>query len=220
MKLRSAPFQSYSNFAFEAPDGAAPESPKGSVPLVKAPELPPSKYDADLPANQATFDRAYVDELRNENGTWRSKVVTERTARETAERERDEAKKAATDAKKAADKEVTEKITAAEARANERIIRAELKLAAQKAGMIDMDGLKLADVSKVTLEEDGSVKGADELMVALKEAKPYLFGTVQKGTSNQMPAPKAGDTGAPKMAKDMTADERAAFLRDHKKKFG
>ena len=33
----------------------------------------------------------------------------------------------------------------------------ELKVAAQKAGLIDLDALKLADVSKVTLEDDGTV---------------------------------------------------------------
>jgi hypothetical protein len=55
-------------------------------------------------------------------------------------------------------------------------LAAALKGAAQKARMIDLDWLKLVDMSKVTLEDDGSVKGADELMAALKEAKPYLFG--------------------------------------------
>jgi len=114
---------------------------------------------------------------------------------------------------------VTEKTTAAEQRANERVIRAELKVAAQKAGMIDLDGLKLADVSKVTLEADGTVKGADELMTALKEAKPYLFGNATKGSSNPNPPPPPGDT-QPKKAKDMTEAERAAFLQEHKRKFG
>jgi hypothetical protein len=51
-----------------------------------------------------------------------------------------------------------------------------LNVAAQKAGMIDLDALALADLSKVTLQDDGSVKGADELMSALRAAKPYLFG--------------------------------------------
>jgi hypothetical protein len=182
----------------------------------KAPELPPSKHDGDLP-KQETFDRAYVEELRSENKTWRGKMVSERTARETAERERDEAKAAAKTAKESADAEATGKITEAEKRANERVIRAELKVAAQKAGMVDLDGLKLADLSTVKLKDDGEVEGADELMVKLKESKPYLFGSA-KGSSNPELPPKPGDT-VPKKAKDMTEAEREAFLKDHKKKF-
>ena len=181
--------------------------------------MPPSKFDSELPKVE-TFDRAYVEELRSENKTWRSKMVAERSQREAAEREATDAKAAAVAAKTAAETEATTKITAAEQRTNERVIRAELKVAAQKAGMIDLDGLKLADVSKVTLEDDGvTVKGADELMVALKESKPYLFGTPNKGTSNTNPPPPPGDT-QPKKAKDMTPDERAAYLQEHKKKFG
>jgi hypothetical protein len=50
--------------------------------------------------------------------------------------------------------------------------------------MIDLDWLKLVDMTKVTLEPDGTVKGADELMTALKEAKPYLFGKHARDMTN------------------------------------
>jgi hypothetical protein len=81
---------------------------------------------------------------------------------------------------------------------SEERVSAALKAAALKAGMIDLDGLKLADVSKVTLEDDGTVKGAAELVVALKERWPYLFG---------------------KHARDMTPEEQVTWWKDHKKKF-
>ena len=56
-----------------------------------------------------------------------------------------------------------------------RVVRAELRLAAHQAGMIDLDALKLADLSMVTLNDAGELEGADVLMAELKEAKPYLF---------------------------------------------
>jgi hypothetical protein len=215
----STPFATYFRPVFDASnDGGGDPPPAPKDPPTKRADLPPSKFDAELPKVE-TFGREYVEELRSENKTWRGKMVAERQSRETAEKDRDDAIAAAKAAKETADREVTEKTTAAEQRANERVIRAELKVAAQKAGMIDLDGLKLADVSKVTLEADGTVKGADELMTALKEAKPYLFGNATKGSSNPNPPPPPGDT-QPKKAKDMTEAERAAFLQEHKRKFG
>jgi hypothetical protein len=42
-------------------------------------------------------------------------------------------------------------------------------------GILDMDALVLADVSKVTLNADGTATGAREAVVALRERKPHLF---------------------------------------------
>jgi ribosomal protein L29 len=108
-------------------------------------------------------------------------------------------------------------------------IRAELKVAAQKARLIDLDWLKLVDMSKVTLEDDGTVKGADELMAALKEAKPYLFGKHARDMTPQEaaaklaelrkgPAPEPLDMS--KTAREMTPAERAEWLCEHKRRFG
>ena len=93
--------------------------------------------------------------------------------------------------------------------ANERIIRAELKAAALKAGMVDLDGLKLADLSAVKLTESGDVEGADALMETLKTTKPYLFGTAKTGSTAM---PPTNTPPAAKHARDMTAAERAAAL--------
>jgi hypothetical protein len=220
MKLRSAPFQNYLLPVFDGPNDPPPGDPPPPPPPPppKRPELPPSKHDADLP-KQETFDRPYVEELRSENKTWRGKMVAEREQRVAAEKERDDARAAAEAAKKAAETEATTKVTAAEQRANERVIRAELKVAAQKAGMIDLDVLKLVDLTSVKLTEAGEVEGADALMTKLKEDKPHFFGNPVKGSSNPNPPPNPGDKN-PKMAKDMTQAERDAFLKEHKKKFG
>lgn len=88
---------------------------------------------------------------------------------------------------------------------NERVIRAELKAQAALAGMIDMDGLKLADLSKVAIDDNGDVIGADELIKQLKESKPYLFKEV-KNTSINPDTPNPSNSLS-KKAMDMSSDE-------------
>lgn len=166
----------------------------------------------DPTPGKETFSREYVSELRNENKGYRLKMQEERQKRETAEADAVKARKDAEDAKKAADTDAQTKAQDAEKKANERIVRAELRTLAIKAGMVDLDGLKLADLSTVTLEGD-EVKGGEDLITKLKEAKPYLFGTPSKGTSDTTkPPPKAGDD-KPKKAKEMTKEEYEAARR-------
>ena len=153
-------------------------------------------------AEPQTFSREYVQELRQESAAQRTarKAIEEKlTAVEAA------AAKATTDA--------AETVTKATTAANERIIRAELKAEAIKAGMVDLDGLKLADLSKVKLNDAGEVEGADALMTDLKKAKPYLFGAVGTTSNPAGAAPKAGEQKQ-KLAPDMTKDEYAAARAD------
>jgi hypothetical protein len=115
-------------------------------------------------------------------------------------------------AKAEADAKATADTAVIQTNADQRIIRAELRTFAIKAGMVDLDGLKLADLSTVKLEGD-DVNGAEEVIAALKEAKPYLFGKPGSGTSDPAkPPPKPGDD-KPKAARDMTKEEYAAAKR-------
>ena len=155
-----------------------------------------------------TFSRQYVTELRQEN-------AAQRVARQDAERRAAEAE---TNLKKLGE-ESTAKITAAQTEAqtaaNDRIIRAELKAEAIKAGMVDLDGLKLADMSTIKLNDKGEVEGADALMADLKKAKPYLFGA-QVTSHVDTKKPKPGDPGpvdAKKMSKEEYAKARADIRR-------
>ena len=148
------------------------------------------------PPEPETFSKDYVRELREENKGWRLKA--------------DEHKKAADDAKAAADAATAaaEKAkTDAQTAADQRVIRAELKAAALKAGMVDLDGLKLADLSTVKLNADGEVEGAEALMEALKKSKPYLFGAPNTSSTTK---PPPSNPPANKLAKDMTPEEYAA----------
>lgn len=144
-----------------------------------------------------TFSKDYVRELRHENAGYRLKA-------QEAEKKAQDAEAAAKKAAEEADGKVKEANTAAE----QRIIRAELKAAALKAGMVDLDGLKLADLSKIKLNEQGEVEGADELMEEMKKSKPYLFQSGSSTSSTEKPPKK--DDPKPKKATEMSKEEYEA----------
>jgi hypothetical protein len=163
-----------------------------------APVVPPVA-SVEPPKEPQTFSLEYVKELRAESKGYRLKLSETEQKAQAAEAARDAAKA-----------EADKKISDASAAADQRIIRAELKAAALKAGMVDLDGLKLADLTKVKMNDKGEIEGADALMDEMKKAKPYLFGTVS--TSSTHTAPPA-DKNTPKLAKDMTSEEYAAAKR-------
>lgn len=178
---------------------------------------PPAPRDPDR--HPAGYSPEYVKDLREENKGWRLKATEQETARKAAEAAAAQALKDADDKIKAfQDAASAERDTHRKA-ADDRILRAELKASAVKAGMIDLDGLKLADFTQVKLNDAGEVEGADALISSLKEAKPYLFGAVRSGTSDPS-APPPRNPADPKKAKDMTPAERESFLKEHRKKFG
>lgn len=101
-----------------------------------------------------------------------------------------------------------------ETQSRERLIRAELKAEAVRAGMVDLDGLKLVDAGAVSLDAAGEVQGATALMQSLRRAKPWLFSGVSASSAATPPpaqAPRA------RRATEMTAEEwhaaRADLLR-------
>lgn len=101
-----------------------------------------------------------------------------------------------------------------ETQSRERLIRAELKAEAMRAGMVDLDGLKLVDTGIVTVDEAGEVQGAAALMQSLRRAKPWLFNGAS--TSSAATPPPAQSPRA-RRATEMTPDEwlaaRAELLR-------
>ncbi len=110
--------------------------------------------------------------------------------------------------------ELERRLAEVEAAARARIVRAELKAEAVRAGMVDLDGLKLLDVSRVTVGETGEGEGAAALMRDLRRAKPWLFGGASSSsTAGAPPAlpPK------PRLATEMNVDEwqraRAELLK-------
>jgi hypothetical protein len=93
-------------------------------------------------------------------------------------------------------------------RAETRLVRAELKAEAIRAGIIDLDGLKLIDLTQVRLGASGEVENASALMTELKKAKPWLF-LAPSLSSTAMPPP--AQAPRQKLATEMTdAEYRAA----------
>ena len=95
-----------------------------------------------------------------------------------------------------------------------RLVLAGLKVEAVRAGIIDIDGLKLVDPSHLKLNPDGEVDGAAALIAELKKAKPWLFAVVSSSTTAKAPAALPPRQ---KQANEMNDDEyraaRAALLK-------
>ncbi len=97
-----------------------------------------------------------------------------------------------------------------------RLIVSELKAEALRAGIVDLDGLRLLDMDKIRIGEDRSVEGAAEIIDGLKARKPWLF--QMTSSSAAMPAPPAHPPSQ-KLAADMTDAEyraaRAQIIKNH-----
>lgn len=112
----------------------------------------------------------------------------------------------------------TAAVAEAAKKADQRLIRIEMKAALKEAGCKDVeDGLKLIDGSAITVSEAGDVTGVKEAIDQLKASKAYLFeGAASSSTSSTAKAPDPKDP-APKKATEMTDEEyraaRAAYTK-------
>jgi hypothetical protein len=164
---------------------------------------PTDAPDDDAPVEIADKPREptpYEKKLRTEARQHRLRALE-------AERSRDSAIAAA---RAESERAIAEAVNAA----NERIVRAELKAHAIRAGIVDLDGLKLLDLSGVKLSPNGEVEGTEALIASLKAAKPYLFGAA---SSSSTAKPPSEQTPEAKHALNMSAEEwrvaRAAILK-------
>lgn len=96
-----------------------------------------------------------------------------------------------------------------------RLVRAELKAAAITAGIVDVDGIALVDMSTVKMNESGELVDGPGVMRALRAAKPWLFGG--SSSSSVAVAPPRGPVSEAKTAMKMSTEEwraaRAELLR-------
>jgi hypothetical protein len=94
------------------------------------------------------------------------------------------------------------------------LVQAELKLEAMRAGMIDLDCLKMINPEEIKLGPDGEALGLPALMGKLRRDKPWLFGV---STSSSAAAAPASAPPKRKLATEMSMDEwraaRAELLR-------
>ncbi len=104
--------------------------------------------------------------------------------------------------------ELERRLADLEATTAARLLQSELKAHATKAGMIDLDGLKLVETSGLKLNEKGEVDGATRLMADLRRAKPWLF----QGASSSSAAvvPPASQPSAKRATEMSHAEWQAA----------
>ncbi len=110
--------------------------------------------------------------------------------------------------------ELEAKIAEIEARTTQRLVLSELRSHALRAGMIDLDGLKLVDTTPLKPDDTGEIQGVAQLMADLKRAKPYLF---QPATTSSLAAAPPSTPPAAKRATEMNHAEwqaaRALLLK-------
>ncbi|MBJ6364156.1 scaffolding protein [Paenibacillus sp. GCM10012307] len=135
-----------------------------------------AEFDAKI-ADRITRERkkfSDYDELKSKLSEFEN-AEAERQRAAMTEQERVQAELAA--AKKAAE-EAEGKSAATLKAANDRVIKADFKLAAASANIrqdaLD-DAFLLADKAGITVDDDGNVKGIKEALDALVAAKPYLI---------------------------------------------
>lgn len=87
-----------------------------------------------------------------------------------------------------------------------RLIVANLRTEAVRAGMIDLDGLRMIDLSGVHLGNDDKVVGGRKLMDDLRRTKPWLFGVASSSSAAVAPA---SQPVRQKTALEMTDEEYA-----------
>lgn len=126
---------------------------------------------------QNTFDREYVEELRGQSASYRTKLRETETAVEELQRRLKEYE----DANKSDVEKLTAEKAALEAerdrlatRAEAEAIDAQVAIACAKANVRDAEAVKaLLDRSEITYE-GGVVKGVDKAVKALLKEKDYL----------------------------------------------
>ena len=102
-----------------------------------------------------------------------------------------------------------------QADAETRMIRAELKAEAVKAGMVDLDGIQLLNLADVKLTDAGELADGPALFAKLKRVKPWLFGVPPSSSAAALaPRPEAPRV---RHANEMSQEEwqaaRAALIR-------
>lgn len=88
-----------------------------------------------------------------------------------------------------------------------RLVMANLRTEAVRAGMVDLDGLKLINVSEASLDVNDAVVDGPKIMEDLRRQKPWLFGASSSSSVAAVPLSKSVRQ---KTALEMTDEEYAS----------
>jgi hypothetical protein len=88
---------------------------------------------------------------------------------------------------------------------------------AMKEGVVNVDdAFRLANLEGVTVADDGSVSGMEDVIAKVKEGKPYLFGQQDQTLGGGSNPPKDGDTQAGKRIYKQSQIEDPTFYAANK----
>lgn len=193
-----------------SPDGDEGGSGSTVVTPVVTPTAKTGNPLVDLPIAEVPDEwREHARELRRENASLRA--ITKTIDEAASQKKLDDAVAEAL----AKERVKTQELLDNERKATHKVtINSELRVIAARMGMVNLDDLKLADTSALTVNaETGQVVGADALLTAFKESRPYLFKEPSSSTSHAGdPPPKE----KPKLfnARTATPEERAAKAKE------
>ncbi|MGG4288365.1 hypothetical protein ABEW81_11265 [Priestia megaterium] len=191
-----------------------------------SPEPQPEPQDPQPQDPQPkVYDEAYVEKLRKENAKYRTKAKDLEGQTQTQQQEllkqvlgvlgidpdpNKEFEKQLSDAQAVAQ--------AAQQKANDKLIRAELKYVGSELGLVDVDvTYLLLDKDSLSVGDDGSVEGMKEALEQVIAAKPYLVKNAEPQSPNHYQAGpnQKGNPEPPKKDPYEAGKERA--LARHKK---
>jgi hypothetical protein len=106
-------------------------------------------------------------------------------------------------------------LATAQAQLTDKLMRAALKTEAIRAGMVDLDGLKLLDLAQIAVDDNGDVVEAAAVFAKLKRTKPWLFaGAASSSAAANAPRP---EPPRPRQASELSHEEwlaaRAALIK-------
>lgn len=168
-----------------------------------------------------TYDENYVKKLRAESANYRTKYKELETSMNQKFNDFQanvfKAFGLEPDPNKNYEKQVSElksKAQAAEDRANEKLVRAEVKLISQKLGIVNPDiAYKLIkdELSSIKIKDNGDVEGVKEALESLLKANPFLKGQQKPiGNPTNPGGPSTIDTTAQKI--NMAIRTAAGYL--------
>lgn len=179
MKIDNQRFRYALNLqTFADEPGDPPQDPPSEPPAPRKLEMTQEEFDARIADRLARERRKYADydDIKTKLSTFEQAEEERRkaamTEKERLEAERDAEKKRADDV----DSGAKAKLEAA----NQRLIKAEFRAQARELGVradaLD-DAFKLADISSITVDDEGNAAGVVDVVKALLVNKPFLVET-------------------------------------------
>jgi hypothetical protein len=172
----------------DPPAGAPADPPKGDNPPADPPQSDPPPADPPGSEDLGDAGKKALDAMKAER-----KAAKDEAAAAKAERDALQAKLDGKEAEHAAAQEKAATEAAALAKANDRILKSEVKAAAKGVLADPQDAYKFLDLDSFEVDDDGNVdeSAITDALKTLIAAKPYLaaqgskFGNVDGGARNE-----------------------------------